>query len=271
MRFQVSDLLAGKSARCKRCGNGLRIPEPRVALASVAASGLFRMGTAQPEQPSAAKPVPSASADRPSAEPTSLRLVPIPSLDGVKPVPRTNARAWEGEESIEYEVDWPAAKPVAMAPTTNSKLFWGRGGIGEILLIGLRKISDFGYLISITFLLLVLLGIVLKQRELAIITAVVVVLTNITRLALDGFVLVTLAFRKGILQGVLFFIPPFTFYLAYKSKVLREALRRFLAPALPMAFLLLLFVFVPRLRGEESREDAVTKAEVSAQQDAQNP
>jgi hypothetical protein len=262
MRFQVSDHLAGKNARCKKCGNGLRIPEPRVVMASVAASGMFRMGTLQPEQV-LANETPLA----PSTAQASLRLAPIPSLDDLKPV-RTNARDWEGEDSREYEVDWTEPTPVAQVPMTSPKKVLARGGIAEAVLHGLRKLSDFGYLISVTSLLGVLLGIVFKQRELVTIGAVIVVLTNVVRLGLDGFVLVTLAFKKGVLQGVLFLIPPFTFYFANKSKVLREALRRFLAPALPIAFLLVLFLFVPWLRGEKASDESVDDISV---QDAPTP
>ena len=66
-----------------------------------------------------------------------------------------------------------------------------------MLLIAIRKISDYTYLVSIPFLLLMLTAIILKQRELAILAAVIVVLLNAIRLCMDGFVLVTLAFKHG--------------------------------------------------------------------------
>jgi hypothetical protein len=126
-----------------------------------------------------------------------------------------------------------------------------------MLLIALRKISDYAYLVSIPFLLLMLLAIVLKQRELAVTVAVVVILLNIVRLGIEGFVLVTLAFKKGPVHGVLFFIPPFTFYyLSKRGKVLKEALGRFLGPALPIIGVVLLFIFVPWLRGGTEKQDA---------------
>lgn len=267
MRFQVSEQLAGKTARCKRCGNSLRIPEPRVALSSVAASGLFRLCTVQPDPVAAGQATSSAS-----AEPASLRLAPIPSLDNAQPIRRTNAGAWEEEgESTEYKVDWAAELPVKKQPLPSPRRVLRRGGIAETALLVLQKFSDFGYLISIVFLLVVLLGIILKQRELATIAAIVVVLCNVVRLTLDGFVLATLAFKKGVMPGVLFFIPPFTFYFASHSKVLRDALRRFLAPALPIAFLILLFVLVPWLRGVETSEGDLAAPAVTPQQEAQTP
>jgi hypothetical protein len=72
---------------------------------------------------------------------------------------------------------------------------------------------------------------------------------------MDGFVLVTLAFKHGPVQGALFFIPPFTFYyLSKRGKVMKEALRRFLGGALPIIGVLLLVIIVPWLRGEEAMD-----------------
>jgi formate hydrogenlyase subunit 3/multisubunit Na+/H+ antiporter MnhD subunit len=71
-------------------------------------------------------------------------------------------------------------------------------------------------LISLPVLLLLLLAIILKQRELAITAAGVIILLNIVRFGIDGFVLVTLAFKTSPVDGVLFFIPPFTFYYLNK-------------------------------------------------------
>ena len=42
--FKVPDSLAGKKAHCKKCGESLRVPQAPAALASVAATGIFRMG-----------------------------------------------------------------------------------------------------------------------------------------------------------------------------------------------------------------------------------
>ena len=207
-------------------------------------------------RPRRAAPQPESKPHGRSAAPASIRLAPI-SLDDLKAVAERE-RLWEDDDAVEYElekpVDAPAAKAAPQLPQPRGRLFWGRGGIAEVLLIALRKISDYAYLVSIPFLLLMLLAIILKQRELAVIAAVVVILLNIVRLGIDGFVLVTLAFKKGPLQGVLFFIPPFTFYyLSKRGKVMKEALGRFLGPALPIIGVVLLFIFVPWLRGGDRK------------------
>ena len=259
-RFKVPDGLAGKKARCKKCGQNLQVPQARAAAASVAATGLFRMGAVQAEQPAApATPKPDTKPRGQPAAPSSIRLAPI-SPDDLKAL-ADRERLWEEEDAVEYElekpIDVPAAKAAPQLPQPRARLFWGRGGIAEVLLIALRKISDYAYLVSIPFLLLMLLAIILKQHELAVIAAVIVILLNIIRLGIDGFALITLAFKKGPLQGVLFFIPPFTFYyLSKRGKILKEAVGRFLSPALPIVGVVLLFIFVPWLRGGTEKQDA---------------
>jgi hypothetical protein len=261
-RFKVPDRLAGKKARCKKCGQNLHVPDAPAAVASAAATGLFRMGAVQANQPpSAPAPQPKSPPRGPSFAPSNPRLAPI-SSDDLKPVAQERKRQWADDDSIEYTLqkqsaDAPTAKPTRQGPLSRRRLFWGQGGIVEVLLVALRKISDYAYLVSIPFLLLILMAIILKRRELAIIAAVVVILLNVVRLGIDGFVLVTLAFKKGPVQGVLFFIPPFTFYyLSKRGQVMKEALGRFLGAALPIIGVALLFIFVPWLRGNEKDEGA---------------
>jgi hypothetical protein len=99
-----------------------------------------------------------------------------------------------------------------------------------------------------------LLVIIFKQRELAVAAGVVVILLNLVRMALDGFVLFTLAFKNGPAEGLLFFIPPWTFYyLNRRGKVMKEALSRFLGGAAPVLGVLALAIFVPWLRGGDEQ------------------
>jgi hypothetical protein len=256
--FKVPDSLAGKKAHCKKCGQGLRVPQAPVAVAAVAATGVFRMGAVQADRGSAERTRAATSKpDAPSALP-SLSLVPIPSQDELQPVAKREP-LWQDDDGVEYEleqlVEQSPAKAVRMQARPHGSVFWDRGGIAEVLLIALRKLSDYTYLVSVPFLLLMLTAIILKQRELAIAAVVIVVLLNVGRLCLDGFVLVTLAFKNGLAQGVLFFLPPFTFYyLSKRGPVMQEAMRRFLGAALPIVGVLLLAIIVPWLRGGDKQD-----------------
>jgi hypothetical protein len=215
--------------------------------------GAVQVGTEPPRPISTARSGPHAGAG-----PSSIRLAPV-SVDYLKAVAEQE-RIFEEEDKVEYELEKPIARPADrpafQLPKQRVRLFWGRGGIAELLLVTLRKLSDYAYLISLLFLLLMLLAIIAKQRELAVTAAVVVILLNLVRFGIDGFVLVTLAFKKGPFEGLLFFIPPFTFYyLNKRGKVMKEALTRFLGPAVPIIGVLLLFIFVPWLRGSETKRD----------------
>jgi hypothetical protein len=262
MHFKVPETFAGKRAHCKKCGQKLQVPRLMAAAASVAATGMFRLGTVEPparRQSPQTGPLES-DAPRRSAATDSLRLAPIPSLDNLQPVKPKHERLWEDDDGVEYEleklVDVPTPKVPRQYRQQGGGMFWGRGGIAEVALIWLRKLSDYAYLASLPLLLGMLLAIVFKQRELAVFAAVVVILLNLARFAVDGFVLVTLAFKNGPVEGVLFFIPPFTFYyLNKRGRIMKEALRRFLAPAAPIIGVILLFIFVPWLRGSEPSQD----------------
>ena len=260
-RFKVPESFGGKKARCKKCGHVMKVPVLPPPATSVATSGMFRLGAVQPEQLKPAHEATKVSppGKMPSVGKTSLRLAPI-SFNALKPDADDRPKLWEDTDSIEYELEKPAYQPaVAKLPSKFASsaggLLWRRGGIAEKLLTVLHKVSDFAYLLSIPFMLLILLAIVLKQRELAVASAVVVIFLNISRLLIDGFALVALAFKKGPLAGVLFFVPPFTFYyLAKRGKVMKEALLRFLVPTIPILGVVLLFLLVPWLRGSESQQ-----------------
>ena len=165
--------------------------------------------------------------------PQTVCVAPIPSLDDLQPVKPKHELLWEDDDGVEYELEKPLDAPTPKLPRQHLQqgggMFWGRGGIAEVGIILLRKLSDYAYLASLPLLLGMLLAIVFKQRELAVFAAVVVILLNLARFAVDGFVLVTLAFKNSPVEGVLFFIPPFTFYyLNKRGRIMRKRLADFL-------------------------------------------
>lgn len=264
-RFKVADQLAGKQARCKKCGRPLQVPERPATAASVVASGLFRMGSVSAQQNNSTTATSRAAPGR-ASPPASLRLAPI-TADFVKPAARQRTTKWEEPDSVEYEMERPLPAAPARLAASHRRLLWGPGGLAESLLLGLRMVSDWAYFVSIALLLAILVAVILKQRELAIVAGVVVVLLNLARFAIDGFVLVTLAFKRGPIQGMLFFIPPWTFIYLSRRSVLREAFLRFLGPALPIAAVVLLFACVPFLRDGQLSESAPVGSETPARQE----
>jgi hypothetical protein len=226
---------------------------------------MFRMGAVPSAMPHPADNPPSPVIDRAQAEaPASIRLAPI-SVPDLAALPKRE-KLWQDDDGVDYELEKPAEVPAEFPIGQTSKplgaKLWERGGVAEASLIALRKISDYAYLISLPFLLLMLTAIIFQKRELAIAAGVAVVLLTLVRLVLDGFVLVTLAFKNGPVEGVLFFIPPLTFYyLSKRGKVMRNALGRFLGGAVPILAVLLLALFVPWLRGGTEGESKAVKAD----------
>ena len=85
-RFKVPESFGGKKARCKKCGHVMKVPVLPPPAASVATSGMFRLGAVQPEQLKPAHEATKVSppGKMPSVGKTSLRLAPV-SFNALKP------------------------------------------------------------------------------------------------------------------------------------------------------------------------------------------
>ena len=263
--FKVDVRLAGKKGRCKKCGHQMRIPAESPAAAAAVATGIFRLSadhlggaaTATAEAPP--ESVKRAGRKRPVS---SLKLVPI-SEDFLKPLARR--RQEELEESNAEAGYKLAARSLPDAPLGQIghrakppgalQRFYGTQ-MGKVFRL-LRKANDFAYLISVPFMLLLLVAVVLKQRNLAIVGAAGVILPNIARLAINAFNLAIVPFRVSPIHGVLFFIPPLTFYYLYKYwNLMKQTALRVVGPAATILAVVLVFVFVPWLSGGGTGQDA---------------
>lgn len=133
----------------------------------------------------------------------------------------------------------------------------------------LRGLNEFAYLISLPFVLMMFIAVLFQLRPLALVGAAGVIALNIGRFWITGFYLVVLPFRDGPLQGVLFFIPPFTFYYLYKHwKRMKKATLRFLSPAIPIACVVGAFVIFPFLRSGEVPEGASIQQRIGTERQA---
>jgi len=240
-RFEVASNLAGKNGRCNRCGSRFRIPESSEVAARSASSKV----------PPAKVAAVATSGSWIAAVNSNVGLKPI-TLDRI-PVTRLSrpkaAEVDDFDDSEPYKLAEPvrsilrgrATKPVGIA-----KMLWRRelGGLGKLL----RWVNETAYLISVPFLMMILLGALLRNRPLALMGATVVVLLNVGRLAVGVANLVVYAFKEGVGQGVYFLIPPFTFaYLNKHWKALRKPTKRVIEPALTILLVVLAFTFLPSL------------------------
>jgi hypothetical protein len=130
----------------------------------------------------------------------------------------------------------------------------------------LRRANDFAYLISVLFFLLLLVAVVMRQRNLAVLGATGVILVNIGRLAINGFYVAIVPFKIGLRQGILFLIPPFTFYYLFKYWArMKGAATRLVGPAIAILAVVLVFVFVPWLASGTAGRDASIRERIRAE------
>lgn len=103
LRYSVKDELAGKTAKCGKCGHRMRIPQPTVAAAPSSATAA--------NAATASKPAPAArsTAVKPPAAP------PRPAAKSTAPTIATNTVSWLDEE---LETEQPVvAKPRSAGPS----------------------------------------------------------------------------------------------------------------------------------------------------------
>lgn len=263
-QFKVNSQLAGKRGRCKKCAHQMKIPaEPPAA--SVVASGMFQLSRVEraesPSPATAPRPEEVKLAPRPS-KPKSVKLKLV--SDDVRQQASTAKKEPAAvSDPASYKLT-PLTTNLAAAkvrheqtkpPSQLQSYYWKQ--LRKIFGV-LRNANDFAYLISIAFFLLLLVAIVLRQRNLAVMGATGVILVNIGRLAINGFYVLIVPFKIGIKQGILFLIPPFTFYYLVKYWArMKQAALRLAGPAIAILAVVLVFVFVPWLSSGDAERASI--------------
>ena len=123
---------------------------------------------------------------------------------------------------------------------------WRRqlGGIQKIF----RKISQAAYLVSVPFLMILLLGVAIKNRQMALFGATVVVLLNIGRLVAGAANLAVVPFRDGV-----------------NPNKMRKPAWRVAEPALTIGLVVLAFTFIPWLsRGRSAKGSLIDRVRAGA-------
>jgi hypothetical protein len=108
--------------------------------------------------------------------------------------------------------------------------------------------------------MIVLLGLVSRNHSVLLLGATVVVLLNIGRVLAGLANLAAIAFRDGVIQGLLFLIPPITFvYLAQHWQKVQKPVKRVVGPILTILLAIAAVSFEPMLRGGGKAEGATAK------------
>jgi hypothetical protein len=119
-----------------------------------------------------------------------------------------------------------------------------RRAVGFVLKV-LRFIDSFAYLISIPFLMLMILGIVVRNAGFTHTGAVVVVLANYGRFWTDLLALLIRPYKDGPIQGVAFLFPPYTvYYLSRHWNRVKPIVRRIATSCIPIVLVVLAYAFL---------------------------
>jgi hypothetical protein len=230
-RFEVDPRMAGKKGRCTKCGQHMEIPhaEKIASMAAMPALAAAGVGTAAV---GTAAPVGSAL----EADLSKIKLAPI-TVDRMRLPFGVKKPALPDLETDSKP--YVLAKPLVegrgrVRPQDNVVLMVWRQQIGGLQRL-FRKLNEFAYLVSTPFLIVFLLGNVVRSRSLVMLAATVVVLLNVARLVAGGINLALVPLRDGL-----------------DWKKLRKPVWRVAEPLLTMVFIGLAFLFVPWLSTGET-------------------
>jgi len=142
-----------------------------------------------------------------------------------------------------------------------------RGAITLVLKL-LRWIDNWAYLISVPFLVLLVAAIVVSNRPLVHLGAVVVVLVNYGRFWTDLLALFVRPFKESPLHGLAFLFPPYGLYfLATRWRQVKPTLRRMATSCIPIALVVLAYAFLPSVNpGVENVQGVGAKIEAGGRE-----
>jgi hypothetical protein len=256
-RFEVDPRMAGKRGHCKKCGQIMTIPRGE-ELASMTAMPALALAGAGGGAGLVAGNGPAGAAAGPSISswlkaglsnavlaPITLDRMPLGFKRPTKPSPLDDA-----EDSKPYVLAQPVRETRGRAKRADNAALnlWRRqlGGIQKVF----RKLNQAAYLVSVPFLLILLVGIALKNRQLALLGATAVVLLNIGRLVAGAANLAVVPLRDGVNVGKM-----------------KKPLRRVIEPALTIGLVVLAFTFIPWLSSGEATKGNIARRIASGAQD----
>lgn len=255
MPFKVNSKLAGRTGRCKGCGNRMTIPAAPAA--DVARTGRFRLGDQPAAQDAGLSPSmqlaaisedlkplkPKKAAPVAAAEPTSYKLAPIP-----KPSPQQQ-RAHN------------RAKPAGKLKRAYQKQIANLTGL-------LGRLANLCLLLTFPCIFLVLLGILLRNWNFVLYGTTGVCIFSAARILLIIAQLAFIPFRVSFREGVLFLIPPVTLYFIYKYwPQMRKTAAGLVGPIFLVIALFLAFEYIPYLAGQHREGDSTIPGRIELKLD----
>ena len=231
-----------------------------VAGAATAPNGL-RLSPIAPMAQS--RPQPSLAAGRPinwlEAVNSQVALAPI-SMDNLRGLGNKLSPMDEpsipGPYKLASALSLPALEAIGGKPAGAVTQGY-RHGMGKVQKL-FRWLNESAYLVSVPFLMCLLLGLAVGSNSLMVLGATAVVVLNIGRIVAGVANLVVIPFRQSPLQGVLFLIPPMTFfYMAQHWHKMQWPVKRIVGPILTIGMVALAFLVEPWIRGEGKSKGSI--------------
>jgi hypothetical protein len=245
-RFDVDPRMAGKKGRCKKCGQFTTVPHAQ-EITSMAAMPALAAAAVR------GSPVPAGAAPAPAAVPGGSWLQGSLSNVALAPITIDRMRVpWKKPAKRSPLDDSSDGKPYELAkPTYREPKGGGSGPAGFVArawrqnLGGIqklfRKINQAAYLISVPFLMILIGGIVVGNRPIALFGATMVVLLNIARLAAGIANISVIPLREGFDLGKM-----------------KKPAWRVIEPAVTILLVVLAFTFIPWLSSTESAKGSIS-------------
>ncbi|WP_165227320.1 hypothetical protein [Aquisphaera insulae] len=282
--FDLDERLAGRTGRCKACGEKMKVPakgtigtakpkrpagprQPSLAAIAASVSGLGAGPKLTPVGTGAGSPRPglSMSGGRPlnwlEAVNSQVALAPL-SVDNFrslrsKPSPMDEPSI-PGPYAMASAPSLPAMRAAVAASRPAGSVTRGyRQGMGSVQKL-FRWLNEGAYFLSIPFVMCAILGLALRNHSLMVFGGTFVILLNLSRVVTGVFNLAVIPFRESPLQGVLFLIPPITFvYLAKNWHKVHKPVKRILGPILTIGLVALAFLAEPWLQGGKKPEGSL--------------
>lgn len=236
-RFEVPERIAGKKGHCKKCGQMMTIPRAEHLASRAAIPALAPAGAGAGSSTSAA---PSIGGWMKGAALSAI-LAPI-TLDRA-PVGSIRPGPLDGDDDSKvYELARPVrtSNGAVRAPVGAALGAWKRQ-VGVLQKI-FRSLGEGAHLLSIPFIMVVLVGILVKSRNLALFGATFVVVLNIGRLAAGLAGLASVPLRSGL-----------------NTKKMKKPFLRVVEPATTIALIVAAFTFIPSLSSKTASKGTVAE------------
>jgi DNA-directed RNA polymerase subunit RPC12/RpoP len=228
-RFKVDARMAGKQGRCKQCGQQMTVPKAVEAATRSAKPELAAVGAGRAP---ASNWLGEVQASQVSLAPLTIDRMPAVKKPSMFPED-------DLADSKPYLLAQPERRGSGGQPVSQvsgAKILW-RQQLGAIERF-FRWINQSAYLVSVPFLMILILGAMVRNHPMALLGAAVVVALNIARLISGVFNVAVIPFRDGI-----------------SWKRLKKPIQRLIEPAVTIGLVGLAFAFIPWLsKGETSKE-----------------